>query len=297
MLPIVNETVKGEKVSIYNQAVQAKHPLNGLRLVNSTNLHLMQGPITVFDGGAYAGDAKIEDIAPQSERLISYALDLKTEVAPESKPRPEQLTSVKLIKGTMQVTRKLAREQTYTVKNSDKKAKKVLIEQPLDPSWKLVSPKEPAEKTRERYRFAVTAEPGKPAKLTVEEEQIVSQQLALSNIDTGTILYFVNQKEVTPKVKEALQEVIKRKQALEQVGVARQQAEAQIATIGQEQARVRQNMEELDRNTDLYKRYVQKFGTQEDEVEKLRSKVEQLTAEETKLHKALDDYLVNLDVA
>ena len=76
-------SIKGEKVSIYNPAVQAKHPLNGLKFVNSTKLHLMQGPITVFDGGVYAGDARIEDIAPGSERLISYALDLDTEVAPE----------------------------------------------------------------------------------------------------------------------------------------------------------------------------------------------------------------------
>ena len=83
--------VKGEKVSIYNPSVQPKHPLNGLRLTNSTDLHLMQGPITVFDGGAYAGDAKIEDLPPGSERLISYALDLDTEVAPESKGQPEQL--------------------------------------------------------------------------------------------------------------------------------------------------------------------------------------------------------------
>ncbi len=85
MLPIVNAEVKGEKVSIYNPQVQAKHPLNGLKLTNSTDLHLMQGPITVFDGGAYAGDAKIEDLPPGSERLISYAMDLDTEVAPESK--------------------------------------------------------------------------------------------------------------------------------------------------------------------------------------------------------------------
>ena len=49
MLPIVNEKVEGEKLSIYNEAVQPKHPLNGLRLKNTTQLHLMQGPITVFD--------------------------------------------------------------------------------------------------------------------------------------------------------------------------------------------------------------------------------------------------------
>src|SRR5690606_2346619 len=75
MLPIVNGSVVGKKVSIYNPQVQAKHPLNGLRLTNSTGLHLMQGPITVFDGGVYAGDARIEDLPPGEERLISYALD------------------------------------------------------------------------------------------------------------------------------------------------------------------------------------------------------------------------------
>ena len=84
MLPIVTGDVKAEKVSIYNQDVQAKHPLAGLKFTNTTGLYLMQGPITVFDGGAYAGDAKIEDLPPGTERLISYALDLDTEVAPES---------------------------------------------------------------------------------------------------------------------------------------------------------------------------------------------------------------------
>src|SRR5262249_30551853 len=164
MLPIVNESVKGEKLSIYNQSVQVKHPLNGLRLSNSTALHLMQGPITVFDGATYAGDAKIEDLPPGAERLISYALDLKTEVAPEAKGRPDQLLKVKLIKGTMEVTRKNSRVHNWTVKNSDSKAKTVLIEYPLEANWTLVTPKEPTEKTRDLYRFAVKAEPGKPAK-------------------------------------------------------------------------------------------------------------------------------------
>ena len=93
MLPIVNEDVKGEKVSIYNEGVQAKHPLNGLWLTNTTKLHLMQGPITVFDDNVYAGDAKIEDLAPGSQRLLSYALDLDTEVAPESKDAPSDCSA------------------------------------------------------------------------------------------------------------------------------------------------------------------------------------------------------------
>src|SRR5207244_11356814 len=90
MLPIVNEAVEGTKVSIYNQRVHAKHPLSGFRLRNATALHLSQGPMTVFDGGVYAGDARLEDLPPGQERLLSYAMDLKTEVDPVSEPEQRE---------------------------------------------------------------------------------------------------------------------------------------------------------------------------------------------------------------
>ena len=150
----------------------------------------MQGPITVFDGDTYAGDAMIQDIPPGSERLISYALDLDTEVAPESKIQPEQITSIRIAKGTLIVDRKYARAVEYTVKNSGKKAKKVLIEYAHDPNWTLVSPKEPAEKTRDKYRFIVDAKPGEPAKLVVNEERTEPQMIALTNIDENTIAFY-----------------------------------------------------------------------------------------------------------
>ncbi|HJQ78552.1 MAG TPA: hypothetical protein VJ828_01285, partial [Lacipirellulaceae bacterium] len=95
MLPIINDSVEGEKVSIYNAGVHAKHALNGVRLKNSSELHLMQGPVTVFDGGAYAGDARIPDLPSGGERLLSYALDLEVEVAPTSDARPQSLVSAR----------------------------------------------------------------------------------------------------------------------------------------------------------------------------------------------------------
>src|SRR5262249_38338940 len=57
LLPIVGKDVQASRVSIYNEGVQAKFPLLGLRFKNSAGLHLMQGPITVFEGSNYAGDA------------------------------------------------------------------------------------------------------------------------------------------------------------------------------------------------------------------------------------------------
>jgi len=296
MLPIVNAEVQGEKVSIYNPAVQAKHPLNGLRLTNSTGLHLMQGPITVFDGNAYAGDARIEDLPPGTQRLISYALDLDTEVAPHTKSNPTQLLSVRLVKGTMIVTQKHTRTQEYTIKNSGKKAKKVLIEYPLDSTWTLIAPEKPEEKTRDQYRFAVEAKPGEPATLVVKEERTDSQQVALSNINDSSIRIYLSAKVVSDEVKAALAEIVKRKAELAQLSEKRRQLEQQIKVIEQEQARIRENMARLDRTSELYKRYVKKFTDQEDQIEKLRGQISELVCQETEARKSLDAYLMGLDL-
>ncbi len=296
MLPIVNESVSGDKVSIYNEATHAKHPLNGLRLKNTTDLHLMQGPITVFDDGAYAGDAQIQALPPGTERLISYAMDLDTEVAPASKNEPQRLTSLQLIKGTLQTSYKYARNKTFTVKNSGKKTKKVLIEHPLEPQWTLLAPKEPAEKTRNMYRFLVTAEPGQPATLEVKEEQLITQQFAVTNIDDNSIIQYINSPAVSEGVKKALGEVIKRKQAIAAVIAKRQELERQIGVIDQEQKRIRDNMAQLPKDSDLFRRYVTKFTAQEDAVEALRAQVTSGLEEEQKLRKGLDDYLMGLEL-
>jgi len=297
MLPIVNESVSADKLSIYNPAVHAKHPLNGLKLTNSTELHLMQGPITVFDDGAYAGDAQIQDLPPKSERIISYAMDLDTEVAPTSSGDPEQLVNVKIVRGTLHATRKYGRKQSYVVKNSGNKEKKVLIEYPLDTNWTLIEPKEPTEKTRDQYRFVVKAEPGKPANLEIREERTATQQVYVNNMDDGSIQYYINAKVVSDKVKQGLAEVIKRKQALGLLTAKRAELERQVQVIFDEQNRVRQNMAQLPKDSDLFRRYVTKFNEQEDKVEQLREQIKTALADEQAGRQALDKFIVELDLS
>jgi hypothetical protein len=297
MLPIVNESVTAEKVAIYNEGTHAKHPLSGLKLKNSTDLHLMQGPITVFAEGAYAGDAQIQDLPPGTERLISYAMDLDTEVAPLAKDSPDRLVSVKISKGLLLTSHKFERSRTYTVKNSSKEDKNVLVEYPLDPAWALVAPKEPAEKTRNMYRFAVKAEPGKPATLEVKEERTTSQQVAINNLDDGTILIYVNAPTVSEEVKKALREVIQRKTVIQGVVTRRQELERQIVVIDQEQKRIRDNMAQLPKDSDLFRRYVTKFTEQEDKIDDLRKQVSASVEEEQKLRKSLDEFLLAMEIA
>ncbi len=296
MLPIVGEKVEAEKIAIYDERVLAKHPLSGLRLVNSTKLNLMQGPVTVFEAGAYAGDARIEDMAPGSERRVSYAIDLDVEVNPRMEQAAEEIVSVKIAKGTLIATRKYARKKVFEIKNSGDKPVKLLVEHPRDGGWNLVAPKEPAETTRDRYRFAVVAEPGKPVKLDVAEERPDVQHVALTNVDDNLILFYSRAKVTSPAVKEALEQVIAKKRAIEAIVRARQEKEREIQVVEQEQNRIRQNMAQLDRTNELYAKYVKKFAEQEDRVEALRKEITALIRQEQEARKALDEFVLKTEL-
>src|SRR5262249_44284478 len=161
LIPIVNEDVEASRVSIFNEAIHTKFPLLGLRFKNTTGLHLMQGPITVFEGNSYAGDARIGDLQPKETRLVSYAVDLGTEVLAESPKPAENLVSIKVYKGILHATRKLRQTRNYTVKNRSAHDRLVLLEHPYRSDWTLVVPEKPAERSRDVYRFEVKAESNK----------------------------------------------------------------------------------------------------------------------------------------
>ncbi len=67
------------KLLIYSDDSSA-HPTNAAELTNSTGKTLDGGPITVYDGGAYAGEALMETLKAGDKRLISYAVDLGTRI-------------------------------------------------------------------------------------------------------------------------------------------------------------------------------------------------------------------------
>ena len=140
LLPIVNKDVEGKRVSIYNQAVQPKHPLLGLKFKNTTGMHLTQGPITVFEGSVYAGDTRVLDLQPNEERLVSYAIDLGTEVAVKPGNNTSRITSVKAVKGIVYTNTLVREERMYDVVNRSTTDRTLLIEHPnrKDQEFKFV---------------------------------------------------------------------------------------------------------------------------------------------------------------
>jgi hypothetical protein len=152
LLPIVGKGDEASRVSIYNEGTQPKFPLLGLRLKNTSGPHLLRGPVTLFEGGTYAGDARIADLQPNEERLLSYAVDLGTEVKPEVSADSGRLTHVKAVKGALYTTTKLRETETYTVRDRNPQGRTVLIEHPVRDQFQLAGATKLAQTARDAYR-------------------------------------------------------------------------------------------------------------------------------------------------
>jgi hypothetical protein len=296
LLPIVNKDVEGTKVSIYNQNVQAKHPLLGLKFKNTSGLHLMQGPITVFEGSTYAGDTRALDLQPNEERLLSYAVDLGTEVNPTFGPGSSRLTKVKVNKGIVFTTTKVREEKVYQVANRSTQDRLLVLEHPFRADFTIVSEVKPKEQARDVYRFEIPVAAGKSLTHTVAEERDIGSTVQLTNANDDQMRFFINQTVSSQAVKAALGQALEKKAKVDESRRELQQVERKLNEIVQDQTRLRANIKELPQGSAAHAKYLKKFDEQEGEIEDLRAKIKKYQDEEFANRKAFEDYLAKLDV-
>jgi hypothetical protein len=293
----VGKDVEGTKLSIYNERVQVKHPLLGLRLKNTTGAHLNQGPVTVFEGSVYAGDTRVLDVQPNEERLLSYAIDLGTEVDPKAGAGKQQITSVKAVKGIVTTVTKVTDEKTYKMVNRSQTDRVVLIEHPnrTAQQFKLVETAKPAEDTPEVYRFQTPVKAGETKSFTVKEECDVASSIALTNGAEEQIRYFISLSEASPALKQKLQEALKVKGEWDAVRRDLAQVVADLARLNADQDRIRKNLRETPKDAEVYQTYLKKLSDQEKEIDTLTAKQKKLTDDEFKARKKYEDYLTNIN--
>jgi hypothetical protein len=296
LLPIVAKDVEGTRVSVYNERTHAKFPLLGLRFKNATGLHLLQGPVTVFDGNSYAGDARVPDLQPGEERLLSYAIDLGTEVQAVPHSDNGKLTLVKVVKGVLHSTTKVKESKTYNLKNRSEQDRVVLIEHPFRPDFKLTSADKPAETASDVYRFEVKVPAGKEAKQVVSEERDVRTQIHLTNLDDPSMKVFLSSTVPSAAVKAALQKAGELKWQLARTQQEIGSVQRELSAIKQDQPRLRQNLEKIPGTDPLAKRILEKLNAQETEIEKYEAQLKQLQAQADQQRKDYEAYLAGLTV-
>ena len=295
MLPIINSTIQTEKVSIYNASILAKNPLNGAYLTNDTGLKMLGGPLTLFDGGMYAGDATIDNFSPKDKRLVSYAIDLDVTVDSTSQDTT-RITALKIVQGVLQVKRLSTWTQIYAVKNKADEQRHVIIEHPFRPDRTLVEPAKFEEKTSALYRFRLPVKKDSTEELLAKEEKVTSEEIAILSGSTDSLIVYSKNEKITKKVRDALIEAIRIKQ--EMTGSQNKLASltGQLESIKSGQDRLRKNIQTVARDSELGRRYLKKLSEEEDQIEQLNKVIQETRNKTEEQQRALANYLKNLDM-
>jgi hypothetical protein len=290
LLPLVNEAVEGGRVSIYNASTLVKYPLLGLKLQNKTKLHLAQGPVAVYDGGTFAGDARLPDLKPGETRLVSYAIDLGTEVVVRPEATEVITTSVTVADGNVKQRFGLRHGTKYLLRNRNAHDRIVIIEHPQNAAWKLISPAKPDDQTRNFYRFEISVKAGALGTLDVTEESTRSDSLQLVGLSRTDLLRFAELKEAKPAIRQLLNKVIELRERVDatQKGITEEQES--LKESAEDQDRIRKNIDKAPKESDAFKRYLKKFDEQETVIEKHQARVKELRVELARHAKALRDF-------
>ena len=299
MFPLVEGNVAAERTLVFSGARAAEggavHPAVAAEITNTTGMKLPAGPITVFDGGSYAGDALVEFFPAGEKRLISYGADLSVTGAIDISSS-QTLQGVVISEGLMIMTRRIAFERTYTFHNASGEQKRLILEHPVTGGTTLALPEQFDERTDSVYRFTLDLPPDRELAFTVREERPREERIALSQIHPETFAAYASTQEIPAPVRAALSRAITLKNAADAARAAQTEAEEQRSYRVSEQDRIRRNLEAAGSQTPQGQDYLKRLAEMDAEIDTLSAQVDAARKDAQAAQKTYEDYLGSLSL-
>jgi chaperonin cofactor prefoldin len=289
LLPFLQQKIDSRKLLIYSDH-SSEHPTNAAELINNTGKTLDGGPLTVYDGGAYGGEALMETLKTGDKRLISYAVDLGTRITEAFGGKAAVVREFHAHRGVLSTRMAAEETRTYTVRNIDQKAKTLIVEHPLRPGYTLLTQK-PAEKTSTAYRFEIDLAPGATREFVVTEERVYDQSYQVSNLTSDTILDYVRNRELTDAARRQLQQIADQKRQMADNDRALADTASEISALTSDEERIRQNIGSLNNvsgQQQQVQNYARQLDTHEQQLAALRDKQAELQKKKTALEADLN---------
>ena len=292
LVPILQARIEAEKVSLWNE--DSKEIRRALWITNSSGLTLDSGTFNILDGDTFAGEGLIETVHPAERRLISYAGDPALRIVMEEESSEKPATHVRIAKGVMILTREQRDSRKYTLHNADTEERQVVIEHPAREGWKLAEGPKPEETTESFLHFRVGVGPDKTEELKIEEYHPEDTQYELTDLNDNTVTLISQQNQITPELQDVFRKVLAQKNEVGHFEAQITTRQAEITSIGQEQARIRENMKVLKGSPEekaLLERYTRELDSQEDRLDVLRKEIADLQVQHDKAGEALDQMI------
>jgi hypothetical protein len=297
MLPLVQGALQATRALVFSGAKavpgQSINPSISAELTNTTGMKLPAGPITVYDGGTYAGDALVEFLGENEKRIISYGDDLSVR-GTATAGNTRTLSSVRVANGVMTISRSQNYEKTYTIISSAGEDKRVIIEHPITQGTTLAVPEAYDEKTASLYRFTRPLPAGKELKFNVREERPISEQITLARLGPEAFLSYASDEEIPPSIRAALSKAVELRQKADEAENGLKNLETRRARLVSEQDRIRQNLAAAGNQSPQGQEYLKRMAALDDDIDNMNSLIKSAENLVESSKKGYSDYITGL---
>ena len=281
LVPILNGRVAAERVSIWNRVPGNGRPLRAIWLTNATGLTLDGGTLTVIEANAFAGEGLIEPLKPSEKRLISYGSDLAVMVDARLDESSGRYTRVIAQNGVVIAEEENLQRWVYRIRNEDAAARTLVIEHPIRPGWTLTGDSAPSEKTATAARYRVPVAARAEGSLRVTERNVGETRFSIDRVDERLIATFGQRGVSVDELRRVLQPVMDARARLAALERQHNELSTQVAGIGTDQERVRENIKALGgsrQERSLVERYTRELTAQENRLQELRAEMAKVAA-------------------
>ena len=162
--------------------------------------------------------------------------------------------------------------------------------------WDLVTPKEASETLENEYRFEVELGANGEEGLEVVEERVWRQTVGVTSYDMETVLAYAKNGKMSQGVVEAIRKAWGMQREINRLERVMADLDRERQVIDEDQRRIRDNMNRVDRNSELWKRYYNKLNDQETRLEQMLTERETTNSKMEQMRRELADYIGGLDV-
>jgi hypothetical protein len=297
LLPFLQQKIAARRLLVWNPASGA-HPRSAAEVANGTGQTLDGGPVTVYQGGGYAGEALMETLKTGDKRLLSFAADQGARVTTAFGSRRQLVRSLRAARGILTTRSALETITTYTATNADARAKELLIEHAVDPNRKLLKP-QPAEKSGQHYRFALNLPARGEQKLEVAEEQLLEESVSILSLTPDILFQHAANKSLSAAARGALEAIAARKREAAAAEREAAAADREINELSRDQERLRQNLNSLNRvsgQQEQVQRYAAELAKQDAQIAALRDKAGEARRRKTRLDGEIAELIEKLEI-
>ena len=291
LVSIINERVAGKEVVYFRpelvRGASQVHPYRAVMFENNTNFSLEKGPVSIFAGGTFVGEGFLDRMEQGSTTFLTYSIDGKVAMVPDSHNTQEGMRLLKIIDGMIVSEVLEVSASIYKVDNRHDEDVVAYIKTMKRSGWKLRTVPAGTVELPDSFVVPVTVTKGGKAELKIDWVKPVVRRLAIdTSLSTNVLRLYLASGKAPANVQASIDKILKLKERIADIDQDHGRYQKQHNEATRDQNRVRDNLNLLRKspgNKALRAQLTKKLAKLEADLGKLSGTIVKLSEEKAQL--------------